>query len=229
MDKFEIFIMIYVLVFYRDIGRLPKKAGMVFYKAVTAFLAVLTIVHIGFIAGFLPWVLYGDMDVAKYNLALNAGFMFLTYIGIRYMITMPEEFEAEAEQITVTPTMLKKMLEFYRFHKIRTAVWVTMIALFIMVKILPDYNLSTSVTVFLGVIAFFMAFFVLYRIKRLFIDNIQAFEDVPRYILDEWLARKFYTEEEQVLLKRRLVNLDLLKETTKQEEETPASEENATI
>ena len=229
MDKFEIFIMIYVLVFYRDIGRLPKKAGMVFYKAVTAFLAVLTIVHIGFIAGFLPWVLYGDMDVAKYNLALNAGFMFLTYIGIRYMITMPEESEAEAEQITVTPAMLKKMLEFYRFHKIRTAVWVTMIALFIMVKILPDYNLSTSVTVFLGVIAFFMAFFVLYRIKRLFIDNVQAFEDVPRYILDEWLARKFYTEEEQVLLKRRLVNLDLLKETTKQEEETPASEENATI
>ena len=229
MDKFEIFIMIYVLVFYRDMGRLPKKAGMVFYKAVTAFLAALAIVHIGFIAGFLPWVLYSDMDVAKYNLALNAGFMFLTYIGIRYMITMPEEFEAEAEQITVTPTMLKKMLEFYRFHKIRTAVWVTMIALFIMVKILPDYNLSTSVTVFLGVIAFFMAFFVLYRIKRLFIDNIQAFEDVPRYILDEWLARKFYTEEEQVLLKRRLVNLDLLKETTKQEEETPASEENATI
>ena len=229
MDKFEIFIMIYVLVFYRDIGRLPKKAGMVFYKAVTAFLAALAIVHIAFIAGFLPWVLYSDMDVAKYNLALNAGFMFLTYIGIRYMITMPEESEAEAEQITVTPTMLKKMLEFYRFHKIRTAVWVTMIALFIMVKILPDYNLSTSVTVFLGVIAFFMAFFVLYRIKRLFIDNIQAFEDVPRYILDEWLARKFYTEEEQVLLKRRLVNLDLLKETTKQEEETPASEENATI
>ena len=104
-----------------------------------------------------------------------------------------------------------------------------MIALFIMVKVLPDYNLSTSVTVFLGVIAFFMVFFVLYRIKRLFIDNAQAFEDVPQYILDEWLARKFYTEEEQVLLKKRLVNLDLLKEKPKQDEETSAGEENAAV
>jgi len=175
LDKFEIFIMIYVLVFYRDIGRLPKKAGMAFYKSVTAFLAALAIIHIGFITGLLPWALYDDMDVAKYNLALNAGFMFMAYIGIRYVKTKPEEFEAEAEQVTVTPTMLKEMLEFYRFHKIRTAVWITMIALFIMVKILSDYNLSTSVTVFLGVIAFFMVFFVLYRIKRLFIDNAQAF------------------------------------------------------
>ena len=145
------------------------------------------------------------------------------------MKTKPEEFEAEAEQVTVTPAMLKQMLEFYRFHKIRTAIWITMIALFIMVKVLPDYNLSTSVTVFLGVIAFFMVFFVLYRIKRLFIDNVQAFEDVPKYILDEWLARKFYTEEEQVLLKRRLVNLELLKENPKQEEETSAGKENAAV
>ena len=74
-----------------------------------------------------------------------------------------------------------------------------------------------------------MVFFVLYRIKRLFIDNAQAFEDVPKYILDEWLARKFYTEEEQVLLKRRLVNLDLLKEKPKQEEETSVGEENAAV
>ena len=229
MDKFEIFILIYVLVFYRDIGRLPKKAGMAFYKAVTAFLAALAIIHIGFITGLLPWALYDDMDVAKYNLALNAGFMFMAYIGIRYVKTKPEEFEAEAEQVTVTPAMLKEMLEFYRFHKIRTAVWITMIALFIMVKILSDYNLSTSVTVFLGVIAFFMVFFVLYRIKRLFIDNAQAFEDVPKYILDEWLARKYYTEEEQTLLKRRLVNLDLLKEKPKQDEEPSAGEENVTV
>ena len=229
MDKFEIFIMIYVLVFYRDIGCLPQKAGMAFYKAVAAIMAALTIIHIGFIAGLLPWVLYDDMDIAKYNLALNVGLMLLTYIGIRYMITKPDEFGAEAEQITVTPAMLKQMLEFYRFHKISTAVWVTMIAMFIMVKVLPDYSLSTSVTVFLGVIAFFMVFFVLYRMKRLFIDNAQAFEDVPKYILDEWLSRKFYTEDEQVLLKRRLVKLDLLKELTQQENETSAGEENAAV
>ena len=218
MDKFEIFIMIYVLVFYKDTGRLQNIAGMVFYKAVTAFMALLTIIHIGFIAGILPWVLYDDMDTAKYNLALNAGFMFLMYIGIRYMEKKPKEYEADAEEVEVTPPMLRQMLDFYRFMKIRTAAWVTMVAIFIMVKVLPDYNLSTSLAVLLGVIAFFMVFFVLYRIKTLFIDNTPAFEDVPRYILDEWLGRAFYTEEEQVLLKRRLVSLELLNENTNQPE-----------
>lgn len=53
-----------------------------------------------------------------------------------------------------------------------------------------------------------------------------AFEDVPRYILDEWLERKFYTDEEQVLLKRRLVGLKLLKGKTSQPEEDDSSDEN---
>lgn len=226
MDKIEIFIMIYVLVFYKDIGRLQNKAGTVFYKAVTAFMAFLTIIHIGFIAGILPWVLYDDMDIARYNLALNAGFLFLTYTGIRYMEKKPKEYEADAEEVRVTPPMLRQMLDFYRFKKIRTAAWITMVAIFIMVKVLPDYSLSTSLAVLLGVIAVFMVFFVLYRVKTLFIDNMPAFEDVPRYILDEWLERKFYTDEEQVLLKRRLVGLKLLKGKTSQPEEDDSSDEN---
>ena len=226
MDKIEIFIMIYVLVFYKDIGRLQNKAGMAFYKAVTALMAFLTIIHIGYIAGILPWALYDDMDTAKYNLALNAGFLFLTYIGIRYMDKKPKEYEADVEEVEVTPPMLRQMLDFYRFKKIRTAAWVTMVAIFIMVKVLPDYSLSTSLAVLLGVIAFFMVFFVLYRIKTLFIDNTPAFEDVPKYILDEWLGREFYTDEEQVLLKRRLVGLELLKGKTNQSEEDDSSDEN---
>ena len=226
MDKIEIFIMIYVLVFYKDIGRLQNKAGMAFYKAVTIFMALLTTIHISFIVGILPWVLYDDMDTAKYNLALNAGFLFLTYIGIRYMEKKPKEYEADAEDVRVTPSMLRKMLDFYRFIKIRTAVWVTMVAIFIMVKVLPDYSLSTSLAVLLGVIAFFMVFFVLHRIKTLFIDNTPAFEDVPKYILDEWLGREFYTDEEQILLKRRLVGLELLKDKTNQPEEEDSSDED---
>ena len=71
-----------------------------------------------------------------------------------------------------------------------------------------------------------MVFFVLYRIKTLFIDNTPAFEDVSKYILDEWLGRAFYTEEEQVLLKRRLVNLDLLNENTNQPENNAVDDNN---
>ena len=66
------------------------------------------------------------------------------------------------------------MLDFYRFKKIRTAAWITMVAIFIMVKVLPDYSLSTSLAVLLGVIAVFMVFFVLYRIKTLFIETYLA-------------------------------------------------------
>ena len=228
MDKFEIFIMIYVLVFFRDIGRLPQKAGIAFYKVVTAFMLFLTMLHIGFLAGVLPWKLYYDMDIAKYNLALNTGFIFLTVIGgIQYMRAKPEQYGAEAMETKITPEMLRQMLGFYRFRKIRTAGWITMTALFIMAKILTDYSLSVSLSVLLGTIAFFMVFFVLYRFKKLFIDRVPAFEDVPQYIIDEWLERECYTDEEQLLLRNRLVKLDLLKEKEPDEEET-SGEDNPT-
>lgn len=206
MDKFEIFLMIYVLLSYKDIAKLPGKAGAVFYKAIAAVMLALTGVHIAWLAGCFPWVLYDSVETAQYNLGLNLGLLLLAYISIGYMNRKPVEKDP-----AITPSSLRNFLEMYRLRQIKNSLWFMMIALFIFTKILTDYSLSTSWCVFLGTVAVFMIVYVLYKMQKWLINNASPFEDVPKKILNEWLSREYYTEEEQGLLRARLVKMGLLR------------------
>ena len=99
----------------------------------------------------------------------------------------------------ITPASLRNLLEMYRLRQIKNSLWFVMIAMFIFTKILTDYSLSTSWCVFLGTVAVFMIVYVLYKMQKWLINNASPFEDVPKKILNEWLSREFYTEEEQGL------------------------------
>ena len=205
MDKIEVFLMIYVLLSYKDIAKLPGKAGAVFYKAIAAVMLALTGAHIAWLAGYLPWDLYDSVETAQYNLGLNLGLLLLVYISIGYMNRKSMEKDS-----AITPASLRNLLEMYRLRQVKNSLWFGLIAMFIFTKILTDYSLSTSWSVFLGTVAVFIIVYVLYIIQKWLISNDSPFEDVPNKILNEWLSREYYTEEEQGQLRARLVKLELI-------------------
>lgn len=210
MEKLEIFLLIYVLVFFKDIMHLPGKAGATFFKGITAIMLLLSVFHISYLKGYLPWPLYENSEVAWGNLYLNLTVALLAYSYSCYMKLKPKTNDA-AEYIT--PSSLRNLLEMYRFREVKDALWFVLIPVLIFTKILMIYNLSTTWCVLLGTIAVFMIVYALYEVQKWIIDRASPFEDVPNRILNEWLSRDYYTEEEQGLLRARLVKMQLLKET----------------
>lgn len=211
MEKMEMFLLIYILVFYKGIIHLPGRAGATFFKGITATMLLLSMVHISYLEGYLPWQLYENRETAWGNLYLNLAVALLAYFYSCYMKWKPKKADA-AEFIT--PSSLRNLLEMYRFREVKDALWFVLIPVLIFTKILMVYNLSTTWCVLLGTIAVFMVVYALYEVQKWIIDYASPFEDVPNKILNEWLSRDYYTEEEQGLLRARLMKMQLFKETS---------------
>ena len=71
MANFELFLMIYVLVFYYEIRRMPGEAGYCFYGLVTAGMLGVAAVLGAHLHGMLPWELNLTQEQAEYDLILN--------------------------------------------------------------------------------------------------------------------------------------------------------------
>ena len=208
MELFEGFLMIYAIVFYKDIENLPAKERLVCYKLMAAIMTVLSCVHIAYLEGLLKWKLYKNAELAGYNLALNLAMALFALFSILYTKRQAKENNADEE---ITPVRLCNLVKMYRLREFKDTLWAILIPLLLWTIVLTNYyDLSTSWIVFLGTVAVFIIVYVLYEFQELFIECASPFGDVPKKALDEWLARDSFTEEEQETWRKRLIEKELI-------------------
>ena len=192
MANFELFLMIYVLVFYYEIRRMPGEAGYYFYGLVTA--------------GMLGVALTPEQ--AEYDLILNLAFATLCFSSMFYMKRKPALKEYEDSGYVLTPQLLTKLLGMLRFRSVLNGLWRALVALVIILKVIPG-QLSTAWTVFLGVVAFGFVFSVLCSLKMDLLDEDSPFAGISEEELKKLESKAALTEEEQAMLKEKIVKAEL--------------------
>lgn len=208
MANFELFLMIYVLVFYYEIRRMPGKAGYYFYGIVTAGMLGVAAILGAHLHGMLPWDLNLTPEQAEYDLILNLAFATLCFISMFYMKRKPAIKEYEDSGYVLTPQLLTKLLGVLRFRSVLNGMWRAMVALVIILKVIPG-QLSTAWTVFLGVVAFGFVFSVLCSLKMDMIDEDSPFADISEKELKELENKEVLSEKEQAVLKEKIVEAEL--------------------
>ena len=208
MANFELFLMIYVLVFYYEIRRMPGEAGYCFYGLVTAGMLGVAAVLGAHLHGLLPWELNLTLEQAEYDLILNLAFATLCFSSMFYMKRKPALKEYKDSGFILTPQLLTKLLGMLRFRSVLNGLWRALVALVIILKVIPG-QLSTAWTVFLGVVAFGFVFSVLCSLKMDLLDEDSPFAGISEEDLKKLESKAVLTEEEQAMLKEKIVKAEL--------------------
>lgn len=204
MDKIELFVMFYIIITFNEMINISKKYSKYYYIAIMTILCIMNVLSLGYIYGFIP-TLYLDIDTAETNLFINILFILLIVSGYYYS---KYKISTNIDK-RITPESLRSMLSLYKVNRLKRWLYYSIIASVIYFKLIPTYNFHEYKLMAITIVAIIFVFIALYKFKSFIIDNDPVFEDVPDNILNEWLSRSYYNDEEQVLLKKRLVKLKI--------------------
>lgn len=209
MDNIEVFIMVYMFLFITELINFNNDLIRKIIRFGTCIVSTLCVINILSIYELLYFPTL-SIEQAKDNLIISLLLLVLFIIGYRYS-NYAVRLNVEDE---ITPNKLKSILSLYDIYN--SFWWVKYLSLFtfLYLKVLPIYKLNEWKVV--GITSIYV-FFVIVGICRLIkwtMDNNPVFEDVPKKILDEWLSREYYTDEEQILLRNRLIKLDIYSMTS---------------
>ena len=193
MDNISLALMIYVLVFYHEIRDLPSKAGYYFYAVVTAVMLSLAAIYAAHYHDFISWNLQIRPDNAEYNFALCSGFAVWIVVSMLYMKRKRMIEKYVKSGYILTPKLKTKLVNTLHLRSILNAVWMVLISMIVIVRIIPELN-STAWSVFFGTVAFFISFYVLYRLKCKFIDKESPLNNISEKELKELANKEVLTE-----------------------------------
>ena len=202
MENFSTFLMIYLMAFNQEIRDLPRMAGYYFYAGMAVAMTVLATVNGMAGQHLLPWQVVIQPGAAKDNVILALGFAVFAAVSARYMKQKVLVEEYENNGYVVEPQQLGGMARLVWLHELLHTLWVTMIAVFVLLKVIPDLQ-SAEWTVAFGTVEFFVFAWIFCRLQNLLLDKNPELGPFTKSDLTELQSRDALTDEEQELLKKK--------------------------
>ena len=209
MENFSTFLMIYLMAFNQEIRDLPRVAGYYFYAGLALLMAVLAAVNGMAVQHLLPWQVVIQPEAAKDNVMLALAFAVFAAVSARYMKQKILVEEYEENGYVVEPQQLGGMTRLLWLHELLHTLWVTLIAVFVLLKVIPDLQ-SAEWTVAFGTVEFFVFAWIFCRLQNLLFDKDPEMGPLTKSYLLELQSRDALTDEEQELLKKKFTIVGII-------------------
>ena len=210
MDNFGTVLTIYLILFRGDINDLPFTIGYYIYAFSTVVMLAFTVICSVIYQGVFPWGCSINTDMFECNMVLFTVCLIFSAVSMLYMKLKPIVECYKKNGYVMTPDILKAMMRIVLLKKLQFMLWFALIGCLIFFRIMPDVEDSIAWTVLFGTIGFFVFFFTAYLLQSIIIEEDPEIVTVTRTYLEELKTKDNLTEEDQKILKEKLMEEGIL-------------------